>query len=193
MSLRPSQSFGPLALCRTLWFSSFPNTRRNRHAQRVFPSLFTDTRVLKRSVAVGRAILPTARAVSLRRFHATTARSHWTLFRHVWLSFSLSLVLWFLFFFCFLLQFTAHNAAAHLNRFATTSVMLASRIVGATPQLPPCCIAAGCSPVTEIFNSIYLLTEKKAPFSIHFKKYIKKCKHKKKRNFTKVRESIRYA
>lgn len=44
----------------------------------------------------------------------------------------------------------AHNTAAHLSRFATTRVMLASRMVGATPQLPPCCIAAGCSPAAEM-------------------------------------------
>lgn len=35
---------------------------------------------------------------------------------------------------------------AHLSMLATRRVRVARRIVGATPQLPPCCIAAGCSP-----------------------------------------------
>lgn len=60
---------------------------------------------------------------------------------HIWLSFF------------FFLRCAIHDAAAHLNRFAIIRVMLASKMVGATPQLPPCCIAAGCSPATEICKS----------------------------------------
>lgn len=44
---------------------------------------------------------------------------------------------------------TVHDETAHLSRFAINSVTVASRMVGATPQLPPCCMAAGCSPGTE--------------------------------------------
>ena len=43
----------------------------------------------------------------------------------------------------------AHEDTAHLSRFEITRVKVASRMVGVTPQLPPCCIAAGCSPATE--------------------------------------------
>ncbi|KAK1122285.1 hypothetical protein K0M31_009508 [Melipona bicolor] len=42
----------------------------------------------------------------------------------------------------------AHEDTAHLSRFEITRVKVASRMVGVTPQLPPCCIAAGCSPET---------------------------------------------
>lgn len=54
------------------------------------------------------------------------------------------------FLFIFSLGCAVHITAAHLSRFATTRVMLASSMVGATPQLPPCCIAAGCSPAAEM-------------------------------------------
>lgn len=44
---------------------------------------------------------------------------------------------------------TIHNDTAHLSRFDITMVKVANKMVGVTPQLPPCCIAAGCSPATE--------------------------------------------
>lgn len=62
----------------------------------------------------------------------------------------------FLFFF-FHLRCAIHDTTAHLSRFATMRVMLASKIVGATPQLPPCCIAAGCSPITEMMQIASLI------------------------------------
>jgi len=78
-----------------------------------------------------------------RRVHfgRCLSRTRW----QVWLSF-----------FSFL-KYAIHNAAAHLNRFAIIRVILASRMVGAMPQLPPCCIAAGCSPATEMYKSTLVL------------------------------------
>lgn len=70
-------------------------------------------------------------------------------------------------FFFFFLSCTIHNAGAHLNRFAIMRVMLASKMVGATPQLPPCCIAAGCSPATEMCKST-LSIHRVPPSSIPF-------------------------
>lgn len=46
---------------------------------------------------------------------------------------------------------------AHLSRFEITRVRVADKMVGATPQLPPCCMAAGCSPATEIIHPLFVI------------------------------------